>query len=121
LGTGPLVTGQAPNIKVLATSFPSFALDSVRSVKDILFYLARTNSGSKESWIIHLISEKEIEHPEREEKEEEEEEEVKGKGKGKGKGRGKKNARSISISNPVSNSKRAKGCYIFFVRTFTNT
>jgi hypothetical protein len=68
------------------------------TVKDLLLYVPRTQIGVKESFIIHLISEVKIDHPEKGVNEEEQEE-IKGIGKGK------KKARTILISNPVSNPK----------------
>ena len=61
-------------------------------------------------FVIHLISEVEINYPKKVEDKEEKEKEIKGRGKGK------KKARPILISNPVSNPKRrVKVYYLFFV------
>lgn len=103
-GTGAAPSGQPPNIKVPPTSFPTFKPLDILEMKDLLPFLARTNSNSKESYVIHLISEVEIEKPMTESYDSGDKLDQKLKSKNK-KG---KNARSVSISGPVSEPKRAR-------------
>ena len=78
-------------------------------IKDLLSYLYYIQNSIKESFVIYLIIEVEINYP-KEEVEIQEEKSTKGKGK---------KAYMISVSNTISELKRVK-VYMFSLRTNTN-
>jgi hypothetical protein len=124
LGTGPMVQGQAPNIKVPSSSYPTFSVSDISDVQDLLPFLSRTTTGSKEVYIIHLISEVEIERPGVPELEPYDSEDTTDK-KRKGKGKGQKPRPTSTIAS-IPEPKRVRlqvgseVILLFFVRTITN-
>jgi hypothetical protein len=100
-GTGPAISGQAPNIKVPSTSYPTFGALDILDIKDLIPFLSRTTTGSKEVYIIHLISEVEIERPKTTSYDSEDKIDKKGKQKGK-------KARSVSATNSIPEPKRVR-------------
>jgi hypothetical protein len=99
-GTGPLCTNSA---KVPNSSFPAFGPSDISEIRDLLPFLNKATTGTREEFIVYLIREVEIKRPQ---SYEEGETIAKEKEKGKATGRGR--PRTVSSTCQIPNPKRAR-------------